>query len=137
MTMLAIAGFARRFWPILLALSVAGALWLWGESRYRDGVSAERASWQQARAELLELRRRKADWSAAKLAERLDAIPNTVTKETIRVETHWRDRPVRECFDAGLVQSLEEARAAIRRSPAASTSDGSLPASPGVATPGD
>jgi hypothetical protein len=127
----------KRFWPVLAGLAVLTALWGWGNSRYRDGMQTERQAWQVARVELLELRRRKADWSAAKLAERLDAIPNTVTKETIRVETHWRDRPVRECFDAGLVQSLEEARAAIRRSPAPSTSDGGLPASPGVATPGD
>lgn len=103
----------------LLAL---GAV-LWGNSREADGVEKERATWQAARAQLLQLRSEKANWAADALAKKSDAIPKSGVKEIYRVETHWRDRPVRDCFDADLVRSLEEARATVRQSAAASTSD--------------
>lgn len=87
-----------------------------------DGVDKERATWQAARAELLQLRTERANWAADALAKQSAAIPQAAIKETVRVETHWRDRPVRDCFDADLVRSLEEARATVRQSAAASTS---------------
>lgn len=100
--------------PYVGGVLLAVAAYVWA---YDNGRDDERAKWQAARAELLELRRQKADWSAANLAEKLDALPGHVERETIRVvETQWRDRPVRECLDADLVRSLEEARARIRQS---------------------
>jgi hypothetical protein len=87
-----------------------------------DGRDLERATWQAARAELLRLRTERNQWAAEKLAQQSAAIPQAGVKEIVRVETHWRDRPVRECFDADLVRSLEEARATVRRSATASPS---------------
>ena len=127
----------RRFWPILAAVAVLLALWAWGNSRYDAGVAKERAEWQASRAELLELRRQRADWSAADLARKIDAIPAATTKETVRVETHWRNRPVRDCFDADLVRSLEQARAAVRQSAASSASGAAVPTGPDAAATGN
>jgi hypothetical protein len=104
-----------------LAIALAG---VGGYFKGRDaGVDAERATWQAARAELLQLRTERANWAADALAKQSDHIPKIGVKETVRVETHWRDRPVRDCFDADLVRSLEEARATVRQSATASTSD--------------
>ncbi len=127
----------RRFWPALAAIAVLLALWAWGNSRFDAGVAKERAAWQAARAELLELRRQRADWSAADLARKIDAIPAATTKETVRVETHWRNRPVRDCFDADLVRSLEQARAAVRQPAAASTSGAAVPTGSDAAATGN
>ena len=107
------------------------------DAAINEAVLKERQSWQAARAELLELRRQRADWSAADLARKIDAIPTAATKETVRVETHWRDRPVRDCFDADLVRSLEQARAAVRQSAAASTSGAAVSTGSDAAATGD
>ncbi len=137
MTGLAIWAAVKRFWPALAAVAVLLALWGWGNSRFDAGVAKERQSWQAARAELLELRRQRADWSAADLARKIDAIPAATTKETVRVETHWRNRPVRDCFDADLVRSLEQARAAVRQSAAASASGAAVPTGSDAAVTGN
>ena len=123
---------AAPFMPYLIvggvALLVGGGVgaYFWHGAKVNaainEAVLKERQSWQLARAELLELRRQRADWSAADLARKIDAIPTAATKETVRVETHWRDRPVRDCFDADLVRSLEQARAAVRQSAATGSS---------------
>jgi hypothetical protein len=107
------------------------------DAAINEAVLKERASWQAARAELLELRRQRADWSAADLARKIDAIPAATTKETVRVETHWRNRPVRDCFDADLVRSLEQARAAVRQSAAASASGAAVPTGPDATATSD
>ena len=111
-------------WAIRLAPYAGGVLlavgaYFWAHER---GVQEERATWQAARAELLQLRTERGQWEADKLAKKSDHIPKIGVKETVRVETHWRDRPVRDCFDVDLVRSLEEARATVRQSAAASTS---------------
>ena len=123
MTILSAIAIIRRFWPIGAALGVLLALWAWGNHREAQGVRQERASWQAARAELLRLRSERANAAAETLATQSAAVPQAGTKEIVRVETHWRDRPVRDCFDPDLVRSLEEARAAVRRSTAASSSN--------------
>jgi hypothetical protein len=111
-------------WAIRLApyagAALLGVLLVW--KAYDAGRDQERATWQAARAELLQLRTEKANWAADALAKQSAAIPQAAIKETVRVETHWRDRPVRDCFDVDLVRSLEEARATVRQSAAASTS---------------
>ncbi len=137
MTGLAIWAAVKRFWPALAAVAVLLAIWGWGNSRFDAGVAKERQSWQLARAELLELRRQRADWSAADLARKIDAIPAATTKETVRVETHWRNRPVRDCFDADLVRSLEQARAAVRQSASASASGAAVPTGSDAAATSD
>ncbi len=106
---------ALRLAPYIGGLLLAGGAYLWA---YNRGVSAERATWQAARAELLRLRTERANDAAQHLAQISAAAPQTAVKEIVRVETHWRDRPVRECFDTDLVRSLEEARSAVRRSAA-------------------
>jgi hypothetical protein len=105
--------------PYVGGVLLAGGAYLWA---YDNGRDSERAKWQVARAELLRLRTERNQWAAEKLAQQSAAIPQAGVRETIRVETHWRDRPVRECFDADLVRSLEEARATVRRSATASPS---------------
>jgi hypothetical protein len=122
---------------ILPVLGVLLALWGWGEHREGQGRAAERATWQAARAELLQLRTEKANWAAEKLAAKSQAIPQAGVKEINRVEIHWRDRPVRECLDADLVRSLEQARAAVRQSAAAGTSSDDVRTGADAATPRD
>ena len=118
------------------AVAVLGAvLWHGGQvaSVFKDGELAERNRWQAARAELLELRRQRADWSASRLAERLNALPAQVQKEKTRVEIHWRDRPVRECLAADIVQDIEAARLRLRQSAAAAAGGAAVPTSPDAA----
>jgi hypothetical protein len=106
-----------------VVLAILGAvLWHGGQvaAVFKDGELAERNRWQAARAELLELRRQRAEWSASKGTKQLAALPAQVQKEITRVEIHWRDRPVRECMDDDSVRATEAARAALRRAAAAS-----------------
>lgn len=113
-------------WVIRYVLPGVGAvLALWGcySWAHGRGVADERAKWQAARAELLRLRTERANKAGENLAKQSAAVPPAAAKEIIRVETHWRDRPVRDCFDADIVRSLEEARAAVRRSATASPSN--------------
>ena len=124
--MLAIAGFARRFWPILLALSVAGALWLYGNSRYRDGVQTERASWQAvAAAQALEAAATAARQQAAVTAAndaataaqaRLDALAAR-SKET--AHAYYRDRPAIACLSDERLRAIKNADAAATAAVAA------------------
>ena len=123
MPILSAIAIARRFWPICAVIGAALALWACYSWAHDRGVMAERATWQAARAELLHLRTERANAAGQVLAKQSAAVPQTAVKEVTRVETHWRDRPVRECFDDDLVRSLEEARAAVRRSATASPSD--------------
>lgn len=119
--MLAIAGFARRFWPILLALSVAGALWAWGNSRYRDGVQTERGKWETvAAAQALEAAATAARQQAAVTAAndaataaqaRLDALAAR-SKETSRA--YYRDRPAIACLSDERLRAISEADAAAQ-----------------------
>ena len=116
---------ARRIWPILAALAVIAALWAYGNSRYRDGVQAERAKWQKSRAELLDLR-----YANQHRAETKDT--------TRRADTERRVAPVREkvvryvqtapvCPDDAGRSLLNEAIAATR-SPTPATGDGGVQA---------
>lgn len=117
-----------------LALLTVG--WQIDSRAFDRGVAKERATWQAAAQELRDLRQQRADWSAARLAERLDALDTSTTKEIVRVETRFRDRPDGPCLDADLVRDLEAARARIR-APASRPSGDSLPAGPSAAAAGD
>ena len=108
---------------LLPALGAVLALWAAYSWAHDRGVSAERQTWQNARVELLALRTERNQWAATRLAKTSAVVPQAGVKEVIRVETHWRDRPVRDCFDPDVVRSLEEARAAVRRSAAPSPSN--------------
>lgn len=105
--------------PVLL---LGGAAWWHGgkvDDVFAAGELAERKRWQAARIELLELRRQRVEWSAARVAERLAALPRHVEKGNDRVQIHWKDRPERDCLDADSVRATEEARAIVRRAAAA------------------
>ena len=115
---------SRLPWRVILpVIGAALALWAAYSWAYDRGVEKERATWQAARVELLRLRTERKDWAAERLAKASTAVPQAGVKEIERVEIHWRDRPVRDCFDADVVRSLEEARAAVRRSATASPSN--------------
>jgi multidrug efflux pump subunit AcrA (membrane-fusion protein) len=123
MSMLAIAGFARRFWPIiwpiLLAAFVIGAAWIWGNSREATGRSDERAKWQQvAAAQALEAAAQAARQQAAVAAAndaataaqaRLDALAAR-SKESARV--YYKDRPAVACLSDERLRAISEADAA-------------------------
>jgi len=106
--------------PLLL---IGGAMW-WHSGKvkavHEAGMLAERKTWQDARAELLQLRRQRHDAATAKAENAFAALPARIEKGQNRVEIHWRDRPVRDCLDADSVRATEEARAILRRSAAAS-----------------
>lgn len=110
-------------------LVVAGAMWWHSgkvDAKVEAATLAERQTWQAARNELLQLRRQRHDAATAKAESAFVALPARIEKGQSRVEIHWRDRPVRECFDADSVRATEEARAILRRAPAASEGNSSL-----------
>jgi len=117
-------GLLKRLWPLLAVAAVLLALWGWGGHRERQGVMAERQTWQEAARQLKVLRTEKANAAALDLAQASAEVPAVAEGEIVRVETRWLNRPVRECFDANLVRELEASRAAVRRSTAPGPSDG-------------
>ena len=117
---------ARRIWPILAALAVIAALWAYGNSRYRDGVQAERGKWEAvAAAQALEAAAQAARQQAAVNAAndaataaqaRLDVLAAR-SKETARA--YYRDRPAIACLSDERLRAISEADAAATAASAA------------------
>ncbi len=128
--MIAALGLARRFWPIiwpiLLAASIIGALWLWGNSREATGRSVERAKWQAiATAQALQAAQDAARQQSAVIAAndaataaqaRLAAL-SARSKETAHV--YYKDRPVVRCLSDERLRSIKDADAAASAAAAA------------------
>ncbi len=113
---------ARRFWPIIAALAVLVALWVYGNSRERDGVQSERATWQKARAELLELR-----YANQHRAETKDTTRRADTERRIapvRVKVIRYVQTAADCPDDIGRSLLNEAVAATRTTATATSSGG-------------
>ena len=118
--MIAALGLARRFWPIiwpiLLAASIIGALWLWGNSREATGRSVERAKWQTiAAAQALRAAQDAARQQSAVVAANaaatasrasLDALASR-TKET--AHAYYRDRPIVRCLSDERLRAIKDA----------------------------
>jgi hypothetical protein len=116
---------ARRFWPIiwpiLLAASIIGALWLWGNSREATGRSVERTKWQAiAAAQALQAAQEAARQQSAVIAAndaataaqaRLAAL-SARSRETAHV--YYKDRPVVRCLSDERLRAIKDADAAAQ-----------------------
>lgn len=119
MIMLILQRFWPVIWPILLAASIIGALWLWGNSREATGRSVERAKWQTiAAAQALQAAQETARQQSAVVAANaaatasrasLDALASR-TKETAHV--YYKDRPVVRCLSDERLRAIKDADAA-------------------------
>jgi hypothetical protein len=107
---------ARRFWPILLALSVLAAVVLWGNHREHQGTITERTKWQavaaaQALQAAQDIARQQAAINAANTAATaarasLAALARR-SKDTAHV--YYKDRPVVRCLDPERLRAIAEA----------------------------
>lgn len=121
--MIAALGLARRFWPviwpILLAASIIGALWLWGNSREATGRSEERTRWQAiAAAQALQAAQDAARQQSAVIAANaaataaqasLDALASR-SKDAAHV--YYKNRTVVRCLSDERLRAIKDADAA-------------------------
>lgn len=96
----------RRFWPVIAALAVAGALWLWGNSRYEAGY--DKAMQEATEAAAAAAKAMQDDWNAAHVS---DTQRRAATADKFRpLKERAANAPVDlNCPDAATRQLLDEA----------------------------